>query len=172
MLPAQAEAITGVLDDLPDDFPPDLVEQGQELMVGFAATHNSTELRRLTSRLVEALAPDTVEEREAARLEREHRVAMRHRYLKFSYHHQGSVLISGSFPVGEAEPLIRIIDSYGAARKRGLDRLDPNTEYITPPRTVPMRCWPWSPTTAKNRWHPTTAQTGPGSWSPCPTTNL
>ena len=132
VLPAQAEAITGVLDDLPDDFPPDLVERGQELMVGFAATHNSTELRRLTSRLVEVLAPETVEEREAARLEREHRVAMRHRYLKFSYNHQGSVLISGSFPVGEAEPLIRIIDSYGAARKRGLDRLDPNTEYITP----------------------------------------
>ncbi len=132
VLPAQAEAITGVLDALPDDFPADVVAQGQELMVGFAATHNSTELRRLSSRLLEVLAPDTVEEREEARLEREHRLALRNRFLKFTYDHQGSVLISGSLPVAEAEPLIRIIDSYAAARKRGLDRLDPNAEYVTP----------------------------------------
>ncbi len=132
VLPAQAEAITGVLDALPDDFPAEVVAQGQELMVGFAATHNSTELRRLSSRLLEVLAPETAEEREAARLERDHRAAMRNRYLKFTYDHQGSVLLSGSLPVGEAEPLIRIIDSYAAARKRGLDRLDPNAEYVTP----------------------------------------
>ena len=131
VLPAQAEAITGVLNDLPEDFPADVVEQGQELMVGFAATHNSTELRRLTGRLVEVLAPETVEEREEARLEREHRVAMRNRYLKFTYDHRGSVQISGSLPVGEAEPFIRILDSYGAARKRGLDRLDPNAKHVT-----------------------------------------
>ena len=66
VLPGQAEAITGVLDDLAEDFPVDVVQEGQQLMVGFAGTHNSTELRRLTSHLVEVLAPDTVEEREAA----------------------------------------------------------------------------------------------------------
>ena len=33
---------------------------------------------------------------------------------------------------GEAEPLIRIIDSYAAARRRGLERLDPHTGHITP----------------------------------------
>lgn len=132
VLPAQAEAITGVLDALPDDLPAEVVAQGQELMVGFAATHNSTELRRLSSRLLEVLAPDTAEGREAARLEREHRAALRNRYLKFTYDHHGSVLLSGSLPVCEAEPLIRIIDAYAAARKRGLDRLEPNAEHVTP----------------------------------------
>ena len=62
VLPAQAEAITGVSDDLPEDFPADVIAQGQQLMVGFADTHNSAELRRLTGHLVEVLAPDTVED--------------------------------------------------------------------------------------------------------------
>ena len=77
MLPAQAEAITPVLDDLPAEFPAEVVVEAQELLVGFAASHNSVELRRLTSHLVEILDPDTAEQREAARLEREHRLAMR-----------------------------------------------------------------------------------------------
>ena len=134
VLPAQAEAMTGVLDVLPEDFPADVVVQGQELMVGFAATHNSTELRRLTGRLVEVLAPDTVEEREAARLEREHRLAIRHRYLKFTYDHRGSVQLSGSLPVGEAEPFIRILDSYGAARGSGAWTGSTRTRSTSPRR--------------------------------------
>ena len=59
MLPTQAEAITAVLDDLPDEFPAAVIVEAQELLVGFAASHNSVELRRLTSRLVEILDPDT-----------------------------------------------------------------------------------------------------------------
>lgn len=132
VLPAQAEAITGVLDDLPEDFPAEVVENAQQLMVGFAATHNSSELRRLSARLLEVLAPDTAETLEAERLEREHRLAMRNRYLTFSYDHHGSVLFRGSLPVAEAEPFIQIIDAYAAAGKRGLDRLDPHAEYIPP----------------------------------------
>jgi hypothetical protein len=132
VLPAQAEAITAVLDDLPDDFPAAVVTEAQGLMVGFAATHNSAELRRLGSHLVEVLAPETAEQREAVRLEREHRLAMRSRHLRFSYDHHGSVLFHGCLPAAEAEPFIRIIDAYTAATKRGLDRLDPHTEYVTP----------------------------------------
>ena len=132
VLPAQAEAITQVLDDLPDDFPTEVVAEAQGLMVGFAATHNSVELRRLASHLVEVLAPETAEAREAARLEREHRLAMRSRHLVFSYDHHGSVRFGGSLPVAEAEPFIRIIDAYTAATRRGLDRLDPHAEYVTP----------------------------------------
>ncbi len=132
VLPGQAEAITAVLDDLPVDFPVGVVEQAQELMVGFCATHNAVELRRLSSRLLEVLAPETAEALQADRLEREHRVAMRNRYLRFSYDHHGSVLFGGSLPVAEAEPFIRIIDAYAAVAKRGLDRLDPNTDHVSP----------------------------------------
>jgi len=132
VLPTQAEAITAVLDDLPDDFPTDTVREAQVMLVGFAASHNSVELRRLISHLVEILDPATAEAREAARLDREHRLAQRNRHLTFSYDHHGSVLIKGSLPVAEAEPFIQIIDAYAAATKRGLERLDPHTEYVTP----------------------------------------
>ncbi len=132
ILPGQAEAITAVLDDLPEDFPPDTVREAQQLMVGFAATHNSVELRKLTSYLVEVLAPDTADAREQARLEREHRLAERTRHLTFRYDRRGSVMFSGSLPAAEAEPFIRIIDAYSAAIKRGIERLDPHTDYVTP----------------------------------------
>jgi hypothetical protein len=131
VLPAQAEAITAVLDELPEDFPSETVAEAQQLLVGFAATYNSAELRRLSSHLVEVLAPETVEPREAARLEREHRLAMRSRHLIYGYD-QGSVWFRGSLPVADAEPFIQIIDSYAAALKRGIDRLDPHTEHLTP----------------------------------------
>lgn len=132
VLPAQAEAITGVLDQLPDHFPTEVVERAQHLMVGFAASHNSAELRRLSARLLEVLDPATAEQREAERLEREHRLALRTRHLTFSHDHRGSVLFRGSLPVAEAEPFIRIIDAYAAAARRGLDRLDPQAEFISP----------------------------------------
>jgi hypothetical protein len=132
VLPGQAEAITQVLDDLPEDFPTDTVREAQVMLVGFAASHNSVELRRLTSRLVEILDPATAEAREAARLDREHRLAERTRHLTFSYDHHGSVLIRGSLPVIEAEPFIQVIDAYAAAQKRGIERLDPHTECVTP----------------------------------------
>jgi hypothetical protein len=132
LLPTQAEAITRVLDDLPDDFPTDIVREAQQLLVGFGASHNAVELRQLTSHLVEILDPATAEVREVARLEREHRQAERGRHLTFSYDHHGSVLFKGSLPVAEAEPFIQVIDAYAAAQKRGLERLDPHAECVTP----------------------------------------
>ncbi len=132
ILPGQAEAITAVLDELPADFPAEVVTEAQEVMVGFAATHNSAELRRLTAHLVEVLDPATAEQREAVRLEREHRLAMRTRHLTFRYDHRGSVLFTGSLPVADAEPFIQIIDAYAAGIKRGIERLDLTAEYVTP----------------------------------------
>ncbi len=130
--PAQAEAITSVLAQLPDDFPADTVAQGEGLMVGFAATHNAVELRRLTGHLLEVLAPDAADALEAERLEREHRLALRSRHLDFQPDGHGSILLRGSLPVAEAEPFIRIIDAYTATAKRGLEALDPQSEYVTP----------------------------------------
>lgn len=132
VLPTQASAITSVLDQLPAEFPDDVVDHAQEMMIDFAHTHNSAELRRLTGRLLEVLAPDTADQREAARLEREERAARRHRHLTFTHSHQGSVLIKGSLPMIAAEPFIQIVEAYAAAEKRALDALDPNAEYITP----------------------------------------
>ena len=132
VLPAQAEAITSVLRELPDDFPTQTITEAQELMVGFAETHNSAELRRLTSHLLEVLSPDTAEALEAERLEQQQRRAQTRRYLEFAGDGDGSVLIRGSLPVAQAEPFITIIDAYAEAEKRALDRLDPLTEQTSP----------------------------------------
>ena len=131
VLPPQAEAITAVLADLPDDLPATAVTEGAALMVEFAKTHNSAELRRLSSHLLECVAPEVVEAEEADRLEREHRQATRNRHLSFVHDHRGSVLIRGSLPSIEAEPFIAIIDAYVGAQ-RGLDRADPTAQLVTP----------------------------------------
>lgn len=132
LLPAQAEAITSVLANLPAEFPTDTIARGEESMVGFAATHNSAELRRLTGHLLEVLAPETADALEADRLEREHRAAMGNRHLEFHPDGHGSTLIRGSLPIAQAAPFIAIIDAYSAAAKRGLESLDPHAEYLSP----------------------------------------
>ncbi len=133
VLPGQAEAITSVLSDLPREFDANTVEEGARMMVGFAASHNAAELRRLTGHLVEVLSPDTADALEAARLERRERLAQSRRYLEFAGDGQGSVLIRGSLPVACAEPLIRIVDAYADAEKRAaLEARDPLAETVTP----------------------------------------
>ena len=130
--PSQADAITTTLADLPPEFPDETLTQAQDLMVGFAASHNATELRRLTGHLLDVLAPDTADATEAARLERRERQALARRHLEFRYGGDGSVLIRGNLTLATAEPFIRIIDAYAAAQKRALDALDPHAEYVTP----------------------------------------
>ncbi len=132
VLPGQAEAITSVLATLPTDLPAEVVADAETLMVGFAGSHNATELRRLSRHLLDLVCPQVAEEREAARLEAEHRQAMRNRDLRFIHDNHGSILIRGSLPVPQAEPLIRIVDAYSSAEKRALDALDPHVEYVTP----------------------------------------
>lgn len=136
VLPGQAAAITSVLNDLPQALPTGTVAEAQHTMVGLAATHNSSELRRLSRHLLEVLAPDTADELEAERLEKQHRQAMRNRHLTFTPDHQGSIHFRGSLPLAEAEPFMRIIDARAAARRRGLERLDPS---MAPPTLGMLR---------------------------------
>ncbi|MCW3157561.1 HNH endonuclease signature motif containing protein [Micropruina sonneratiae] len=121
----QAEAITSVLAELPDEFDSAQVAQGEAMMIAFAHTHNSAELRRLTHHLVEVLSPETVEAREAGRLEREARLAHARRFLTLTDDGHGSVLIRGSLPVVDADPFRKLIDSYAAQITRGLEAADP-----------------------------------------------
>ncbi len=122
---AQAEAITSVLADLPAEFDAEQLAQGEATMIEFAHTHNSRELRTLSQHLVEVLDPEIAEQTEAERLERDLREARARRSLGFHDDGHGSVLIRGSLPVADAEPLRKLIDSYAAQLKRGLEGLDP-----------------------------------------------
>ena len=122
---AQAGAITSVLADLPAEFDAEQLAQGEATMIEFAHTHNSRELRTLSQHLVEVLDPEVAEQTEAERLERDLRGARARRSLGFHDDGHGSVLIRGSLPVADAEPLRKLIDSYAAQLKRGLEGLDP-----------------------------------------------
>ncbi|WP_232547061.1 HNH endonuclease signature motif containing protein [Propioniciclava soli] len=132
VMPAQSDAITAVLDQLPADLQEAVVEEAQHMMVGFAATHTSTELRRLTHRLVELLAPEVAEAHEAARLERERAQATRARHLTFTPDHCGSILIKGSLPVAQAELVVKTVNAWAEGQRRALDALDPAAPLLTP----------------------------------------
>ncbi len=131
VLAVQAEAITSVLADLPREFNDQTIAEAQQLMVGFAATHNSAELRHLTAHLVDVVSPETADQLEAKRLERLERRAQDHRFLDFTNDGEGSVLIRGSLPAASAEPFIQIVEAYAAAQKRALDALDPLAEQVS-----------------------------------------
>ena len=128
--PAQAEAIVRVLTDLPDEVDADQREKVQATMVGFAATHNSSELRRLGRHLLDVVAPEQAEQLEADKVEREYRQACRNRYLSFSYDHQGSVLFRGSLPVVDGEAFMRQIHAHAAQLVRGIEAFDPATRKV------------------------------------------
>lgn len=102
------------------------------MMVDFAARHNAQELRGLSRYLLEVLDPATAEVREQKLLEHQLRTAHHNRYLTFDPDHHGSIRIRGSLPVVDAEPFIRLIDSYAAQANRGVDALDPLAQTVTP----------------------------------------
>ncbi|MCA0296754.1 MAG: DUF222 domain-containing protein, partial [Actinobacteria bacterium] len=58
VLAGQAEAITQVLAELPDDLPADTLTAGAEHLVGLAGSHNAGELRRLSRHLLDVVAPE------------------------------------------------------------------------------------------------------------------
>ncbi|MFT3860577.1 DUF222 domain-containing protein [Micropruina sp.] len=132
VLPGQADAISQVLAKLPSELDGATVVRAQELMVGFADTHNAAELGRLATHLLEVVCPETADELEAERLERERRQATRDRYLAFRNNGHGSILVRGSLPVADAEPLIRIVDAYAAAQKRAFEAADPRCPMPSP----------------------------------------
>ncbi|MGC3993144.1 MAG: DUF222 domain-containing protein [Propionicimonas sp.] len=132
VLPQQARSISRVLIDLPDDLPAGAVCEAEQLMVGYAGQFNSAELATLSRRLLEVLAPDVAEESDAQRLEREHELAVRNRYLQFHHDGHGTTDLKGSLPTVDAELLIRLVDAHAAQQKRALEALDPH-------QTVPSR---------------------------------
>lgn len=131
LLASQAEAITGVITRLPATLPSEMVHRAQTLMVGFGESHNAVELRRLSHHLLEVLTPDVADEIETDRLERELRHATLNRYFNCHHDGHGSMHFRGALPVADAEPFVRILDSYRAAAQRGDDRLDPMAECLT-----------------------------------------
>lgn len=123
--PQQARAITRVLGDLAESLPPAVTDHAQQLLIGYAAEFNSSELSRLTRHLLEVLDPQTAEASEAERVERDHQRAVRGRHLSFHHDGHGTTQLRGSLPTIDAELLIRLVEAHAAHQKRALEALDP-----------------------------------------------
>lgn len=131
--PQQARAITSVLTDLPEDLAPSDLRDAEDRMVRFATEFDARGLSRLSTHLLEVLAPERADELEAERLEREERRARRNRGLTFTHDGQGAVLIRGKLPALAAQTLIAQIDALADRdRRNALDALDPLAEDVTP----------------------------------------
>ncbi|MEA5154977.1 HNH endonuclease signature motif containing protein [Raineyella sp.] len=131
--PQQARAISHVLTELPDDLDPALLTRAQHDMVHHAAHLDSHGLAVVAEHLLEVLAPDTADELEAERLERERRLAARNRHLSLTPDGHGSVQVRGKLPALAAQTLIVQLDALADRdRRRALDALDPLAEDITP----------------------------------------
>lgn len=129
----QARAITKVLADLPEELATATLQEAEAAMVGYAREFDSHGLSKLANHLLEVLVPEHAERLEAARLERAERRARRTRELNFFDTGDGSVLIRGKLPRLAAQTLMAQVDALAAAdRRRGMDRLDPLAEDLTP----------------------------------------
>ena len=129
----QAHAITRALLALPDDFSPTHVAQAEETLLEYANQFDSHGLQRLARHLVEVIDPDGSDERQAHALERDLKTAKAARHLTFTGDGHGSVLIRGSLPTLDAEPIIQLVDAYAHTEHRqALDSTDPLAEIVTP----------------------------------------
>lgn len=91
---AQAAAIGDVLEDVPSDDPA-LVDKVESVLIGYAARHEPTVLRRLGERVLAHVNPDLADARLRDELERQDRRARQHRGLTLSPDGLGGVRLRG-----------------------------------------------------------------------------
>ena len=132
VLPQQARVMARAMDELPANLPPVTVQAAERQLAEWASSHNSAELARLSSHLLSLVAPEAADLSTAARLEQQHAAAKRDRHLSFSRDGQGRLLIRGSLPSADGEAFQRIVDSYAAQIKRGLEAADPRVAAMSP----------------------------------------
>jgi hypothetical protein len=131
--PAQVTAITSVLSELPENVSAEQVTWAEKTLIGYAGQFDATELRRLSSRVFELVAPTAADDLEAARVEREYEHARRQRFLSFA-REAGSIRISGSLPIVDGLAFQRLVDAHVAQARRSMDELPGSSR-----RTLGMR---------------------------------
>ncbi|OYO12863.1 HNH endonuclease [Enemella evansiae] len=108
----QARGILHGLSDLPDDLATAERDRAERLMVQFADTHDPKALRRLSTHLWQTIDPDGADEREAARLEAEEKLAQQNRRLTLAPDGMGSMIIAGKLPLADGAELKAVLEAY------------------------------------------------------------
>jgi hypothetical protein len=114
--PDQARVIIGAVDDLPDDLPPALVEQAEQYLVTAAAEHDAKALGVLGRHLLEVVAAEEADAREAAALEDEERRAAQ--ACRFTMRDDGHGQAHGRFtlPSFHAAALAKMLHALAAPK--------------------------------------------------------
>jgi len=107
--PDQAEAVILELRKVP--LGAAQIEQAQLWLIERAAEFGPEQLRQFAAGILEILDPEAAEQTEAARLEREERLAHRNRHLIVEPDHHGSVRIHGQVTAVVGTTLIAQLDS-------------------------------------------------------------
>jgi hypothetical protein len=117
----QAEAIVRTLDELPPDFSTDQVHAGEATLIGFAQQFDPQGLARCATALINTIAPEIAELKDAQRLEKQERQAQRTKFLRFGADGHGSMHFSGKAPIADGEAFRNLIEALAKADHTGAD---------------------------------------------------
>jgi len=117
----QAQAVVRTLDELPPDFSTEQVEAGEATLLGFTRQFDPKGIDRCATALINAIAPEIAEMKDAQRLEKQEREAQRTKFLRFGPDGHGSMYFSGKAPIGDGEAFRNLIDSLAKADRAGAD---------------------------------------------------
>jgi hypothetical protein len=117
----QARAIVRTLDDLPPELSDDQVRAGEATILDHAATLGPRELERCSRHLLDVLAPEVAETKDAERLEKQRNKAERTRYLRMGNDGHGSTFGRFKLSTADGEALRAVIDAIAKRDRVGDD---------------------------------------------------
>ena len=118
VLPEQAQVIVKALEDLPADLGEELLGRAEEVLVGYAGSHDAAELAVLGAHVLTVIAPEIGEERDRKRLEKAEQDAAAKR--RFSMVRDGHGAVRGRFtlPALQGAMLEKALQALAAPKHR------------------------------------------------------
>ena len=113
----QTRVIALGLDELPGDLDAETLEQAERHLIAQAAQFAPAQLRILTRKILEVIAPDTYEDHERKALEDEERRAAVQTFLRFRPNGDGTVRITGRISDAAAHRLRTYLEARTAPRQ-------------------------------------------------------
>lgn len=123
----QAHVIATALDQLPDEIPAEVVTRAERHLVALAGEHNPQQLHRLSRRIVELVAPEIFEAREARALALLEADAHSRATLTMRSRGDGTTRIVGLVPDAVAGRLARYLHAFANPRREAPAAGDPLT---------------------------------------------
>ena len=122
--------VVAVLDRLPEQTTDLQRDRAEQALLALAAQADAAGIARhadqVLSRILGADDAETTREVQAEQ-------ARRDRFVSFTPNGRGSVVIRGSLPSVEAEPLVALVEAYAeSARRRGIDARDSSARALSP----------------------------------------